>query len=311
MAYCYPWARALTIGQVTVPMVYDESLSVAQQIACIFGALKKLAAEGRDHATVQQLEMLYDWIVGDQAEQDIRLKNYADEADDALYDEIMRYLKKLETGMILIDNPTSNLKEYVGKVVADVYEWLRYYELTAAEFQVQGYDAETLDGFGLTAREHDTGNHAYIKRRRFWRSYSPVDGIYSDPQRVFLTLQQELSWQWDASGFDALGEDCTALDGREWSAYYWDWKGIGKPEEYVLPIASATTLGGIKVGANLEIEEDGTLNAIGGGGGAGGYTAGTGLGLTGTEFFLEPAGAVEIGGVTVASNSDFKDYIGY
>ena len=33
----------------------------------------------------------------------------------------------------------------------------------------------------------------------------------------------------------------------------------GKP--YVLPIASADTLGGIKVGKNLEIKEDGTLNA--------------------------------------------------
>ncbi len=35
--------------------------------------------------------------------------------------------------------------------------------------------------------------------------------------------------------------------------------------DYELPIASETTLGGIKVGANLTIDEDGTLNAIGGG----------------------------------------------
>lgn len=39
----------------------------------------------------------------------------------------------------------------------------------------------------------------------------------------------------------------------------------GKP--YVLPIASADTLGGIKVGANLTIEADGTLNAQAGGSG--------------------------------------------
>nr|DAW45504.1 MAG TPA: tail collar domain [Caudoviricetes sp.] len=36
-----------------------------------------------------------------------------------------------------------------------------------------------------------------------------------------------------------------------------------------IPIASSNTLGGIKVGANLEIEEDGTLNATGGGTGGG------------------------------------------
>lgn len=39
-----------------------------------------------------------------------------------------------------------------------------------------------------------------------------------------------------------------------------------KPNEYELPKASSTTLGGIKVGANLSISEDGTLNATGGGG---------------------------------------------
>lgn len=38
--------------------------------------------------------------------------------------------------------------------------------------------------------------------------------------------------------------------------------------DYVLPIASALTLGGIKVGQNLTIDSDGTLNAQAGGGGA-------------------------------------------
>jgi hypothetical protein len=45
------------------------------------------------------------------------------------------------------------------------------------------------------------------------------------------------------------------------------------PSEYVLPIASNNTLGGIKVGANLIIDADGTLNAQAGGeGGASGAT---------------------------------------
>ena len=38
---------------------------------------------------------------------------------------------------------------------------------------------------------------------------------------------------------------------------------------YTLPIASASTLGGVKVGTNLSITADGTLNASGGGGGGG------------------------------------------
>jgi hypothetical protein len=41
-----------------------------------------------------------------------------------------------------------------------------------------------------------------------------------------------------------------------------------------LPIASTTTLGCIKVGANLAIDPDGTMSATGGGGGGGDYLAG-------------------------------------
>lgn len=53
-----------------------------------------------------------------------------------------------------------------------------------------------------------------------------------------------------------------------------------------IPIASATTLGGIKVGANLTITEDGVLNAEGGGGGGGTteYTAGNGIIISGTTI---------------------------
>lgn len=40
-----------------------------------------------------------------------------------------------------------------------------------------------------------------------------------------------------------------------------DQKGSGGGGSYVLPIASAETLGGVKVGDNLTVEEDGTLNA--------------------------------------------------
>ena len=38
----------------------------------------------------------------------------------------------------------------------------------------------------------------------------------------------------------------------------------GGGEHYILPIASAETLGGVKVGDNLSIDENGVLNAIGG-----------------------------------------------
>lgn len=49
------------------------------------------------------------------------------------------------------------------------------------------------------------------------------------------------------------------------------------PNEYVLPIASTTTLGGIKVGSGLSIDTDGVLSATGTGGTDTGETVGNGI----------------------------------
>ena len=49
------------------------------------------------------------------------------------------------------------------------------------------------------------------------------------------------------------------------------------PDEYILPIASATTLGGIKVGSGLSIDRYGVLSATGTGGTGTGGTAGNGI----------------------------------
>lgn len=59
---------------------------------------------------------------------------------------------------------------------------------------------------------------------------------------------------------DFINGDVVVADSIEWD------KILNKPQTYTPPKASETVLGGIKVGANLTIEDDGTLNATGGGG---------------------------------------------
>jgi hypothetical protein len=93
--------------------------------------------------------------------------------------------------------------------------------------------------------------------------------------------------------------------------------------EYTLPIASATTLGGVKVGANLTITPDGVLNATGGGGGGGTeYVAGEGIVISGNTISTDPAkvptkeeleGYLPLAGGTMTGNIKFKgdaEYIG-
>ena len=68
-----------------------------------------------------------------------------------------------------------------------------------------------------------------------------------------------------------------------------------------IPIASSTTLGGIKVGENLTISEDGTLSATGGG--TGDVSAAGNNTFTGENTFN---GAVNLNGVSIAENLTVK-----
>lgn len=90
--------------------------------------------------------------------------------------------------------------------------------------------------------------------------------------------------------------------------------------EYTLPVASATTLGGVKVGANLAITPDGVLNATGGGGTE--YVAGEGIVISGNTISTDPAkvptkeeleGYLPLAGGTMTGNIKFdsdSDYVG-
>lgn len=108
-------------------------------------------------------------------------------------------------------------------------------------------------------------------------------------------------------------------DGDAVNKKYFDSHGT----EYTLPIASATTLGGVKVGANLTITEDGVLNATGGGGGGGtDYVAGEGIVISGNTISTDPTkvptkeelnGYLPLAGGTMTGNIKFdsdSDYVG-
>lgn len=93
--------------------------------------------------------------------------------------------------------------------------------------------------------------------------------------------------------------------------------------EYTLPVASATTLGGVKVGANLMITPEGVLNATGGGGGGGTeYVAGEGIVISGNTISTDPTkvptkeelnGYLPLAGGTMTGSIKFdsdSDYVG-
>lgn len=102
------------------------------------------------------------------------------------------------------------------------------------------------------------------------------------------TARNSLNANMRLNGFLAVLQDVdklyiynsTDLEDTAWATVA-NWVEIGSGSAYTLPIASASVLGGIKVGTNLSIAGDGTLSATDTNTT---YTAGGGLTLTGTAF---------------------------
>ena len=101
----------------------------------------------------------------------------------------------------------------------------------------------------------------------------------SEPQQTALNLKADNTQNFTEAQTReniASGETVPTLFGKI-KKFFSDLKTVAfsgsfndlsdRPTPYSLPIASASTLGGIKVGNNLTIDQDGTLNASGGGGG--------------------------------------------
>lgn len=98
--------------------------------------------------------------------------------------------------------------------------------------------------------------------------------------------------KWTNGTLQAYSKDCYLRQGLVKSTdgsvtvTNWQEKGIDLsvnfPPAYTLPIATPTTLGGIKIGEGLEISEDGTVTVTGGGG---------------SSYVLPPATTTTLGGV--------------
>lgn len=141
-----------------------------------------------------------------------------------------------------------------------------------AEIADSGYNAGSFapSNKGVTngdSHNHDGGDGGQISYNSL--SDKPTLGN-SASRNVGTTSGTVAAGDHDHAGiYQPLDEDLTALAGLT---------GVGTVrrlgngsfsiQDYSLPIASPTTIGGFKVGSGLEIEADGTLNVTGGSGGA-------------------------------------------
>lgn len=144
--------------------------------------------------------------------------------------------------------------EFVTAQVAlrQVYDMARYYGLTYEELAETGKTYEELAADGLPYYALDQFGNLHYGNGQMRAKHTPPEDIA-----------------------DALGTP-PASDGSS--------------SGYVLPTATATRLGGVKIGSGINVSADGTISVQQSGGGAPGYVTGRTYGELATYGFVQDRG---------------------
>lgn len=153
--------------------------------------------------------------------QDVLLKNYIDEEILKLYKEI----EEIATKGIRVYNPTTGQYDYLQNTLNDLYTYLRYYGITANEFDSLGLTALNYDNKLITAREFDLYSKEILMINWCCKMYSPVTGEIEPISQVVNELASLHKTEITAQEFDNLDLTAQDFDDKNISAYDFDWNG--------------------------------------------------------------------------------------
>ena len=258
---CYKrnYVRPITIGM--LPSSYLESLTYLEQILEINKKLCEVI-ERLNNIDISQFEQLIDekikevktYIdnqdenlynkIDDKLQQEILilqnlinekvifLIDYVKNSNNALKAQIEVELQKLKDeiekiviGNINIYNPTTGKYDSLQNAVDDLYRYLRYYGITANEFDMRGFTCSDFESYNLTARKFDLYSKCILLIDFVHNMYSPFNGKIESLQDIITQLaklhQEELTCQ----EFDDLDLTSNEFDEKDLTAYDFDWKG--------------------------------------------------------------------------------------
>lgn len=149
MAFYYPFlGSGRTLNQIVTPLVYDESLSIAQQIACIMGRVNSIDT---DFVGVEQFKEFLNQLNAEQAGQTEQLEKYTDTAVSNLDDKLMGIIAGIQVGM-LIWNVTKG--KYTDNVesMRDIFNDVTVHAITVDTLADLDMDVDQLSDCGLNVR---------------------------------------------------------------------------------------------------------------------------------------------------------------
>lgn len=149
MAFYYPFLGGGRIcNQITTPLVYDESLSVAQQIACLFGKIQSMDTDfvstDEFKEFINQLNAELDKIKSD-------AETYTDGEIAKLDDKFIKIIEQLQIGMLIWNVTVGKYTENVT-AMRDFFNDVTVHAITVDTLANMDITVDGLTDCGLNVR---------------------------------------------------------------------------------------------------------------------------------------------------------------
>lgn len=149
MGIYYPFlGGGRTCNQITTPLVYDESLSVEQQIACLFG---KIANIDSDFVTTVEFDDFKSQIHVEQVAQTEQLEGYTNSEIDKLDKNLRDLIANLQVGTLIWNVTVGTYTDNV-KAMRDFFNDVTVHAITVDQLAQLDMTVDQLADCGLNVR---------------------------------------------------------------------------------------------------------------------------------------------------------------
>lgn len=164
MPRCYnPFLYALPLGQVTTPMVYNESLSVLEQISIAYGKINQLDENMSSYLLISTFNEFVKNLEADQIEQDEELKDYSDTANERLRLWMLDQLAEISEGVLDWD-VTTGAYAPSREAMRRLFNWLSVDALSIADLNDTNLTCLAVANSGLNCRGYATYNRELVTK---------------------------------------------------------------------------------------------------------------------------------------------------
>lgn len=144
--FTYPFAW-VTCTPITTPLVYSEDMSVAQQIAHLFGLFKEYQADLSGYVSKDDFSQFLEWLNGEEEAQTEILEQYTDQKIAALKDLI----EELQIGALQWNVQKGSFTSS-QEAQRDMFNDISIYALTVGELNALDLTVSSLATSDLTVR---------------------------------------------------------------------------------------------------------------------------------------------------------------